>query len=422
MKDAIEAVPPEYQGGGCYSCYFTVPKKDGGIRPILDLRNLNEWVLYKKIRMISIQIILPLLKQGIWMVTLDLKDTYFHISIAPAHRRFLRFTVGDNHYQFKVLPFGLASAPRIFTKVMVSVISHLHTLGINVFPYLEDWLFVADSKATLSQQVDLSLRLLHSLGIQVNLKKSHLVPTQDIVFIGASLDSTIARAFLPLDRVRAIEDLVRIVQAKRSLTALTIQKLLGHMAASIPVVPFAKLHMCLLQMVFLKNFNLQIQSQTRKIRIPRTIRDSLTWWLDQRNTLRGNPFSQMQPTCILTTDASLKGWGALMDTLCTQGRWSVEDNHQHINFLELKAIFLALRAFLPHLIGQTVVVRSDNTTAVSYINKQGGTASCTLCKMAITLWDLCIQCNIFIIVTRVPGMDNVLADSLSREHSEIHEW
>lgn len=72
------------------------------------------------------------------MATLDLKDAYFHISIAPSHRKFLRFTVGDCHYQFKALSFGLASAPHIFTKVMVVIVSHLKTLGITVFPYLDD--------------------------------------------------------------------------------------------------------------------------------------------------------------------------------------------------------------------------------------------------------------------------------------------
>lgn len=76
------------------------------------------------------------------MATLDLQDAYFHISIVPAHRQLLCFAVGDAHYQFKALPFSLASTPCIFTKVMVAVVSYLHTLGITVFPYIDDWLWL----------------------------------------------------------------------------------------------------------------------------------------------------------------------------------------------------------------------------------------------------------------------------------------
>lgn len=133
---------------------------------------MNVWVIYKKFRMTSIQSILPLLQEEDWMVTTDLKDAYFHITIAPQHHQYLRFTDGNVHYQFKALPFGISSAPRIFTKVMVVIVSYLHERGITVFLYLDDWLIVADSVALLVEHLNLTLALLESLGIQVNWKKS----------------------------------------------------------------------------------------------------------------------------------------------------------------------------------------------------------------------------------------------------------
>lgn len=113
---------------------------------------------------------------------------------------------------------------------------------------------MADSEALLRRHVSLSLDLLCSLGISVNLKKSHLIPAQVLQFIGALLDSVQARAFLPQDRAAAIWYWVHQVQQHRSSRALTIQRLLGHMAAAIPVVPFAKMHMRLLQAEFLRQF------------------------------------------------------------------------------------------------------------------------------------------------------------------------
>ena len=48
---------------------------------------------------------------GQWMASLDLKDTYFHVSIRVEHHRFLRFHWLGQTYPFQALPFGLSSAP-----------------------------------------------------------------------------------------------------------------------------------------------------------------------------------------------------------------------------------------------------------------------------------------------------------------------
>ena len=73
-----------------------------------------------------------------WMVALDLQDAYFHIPVLQSHRCYLRFQVGLEHFQFSMLSFGLTSAPRVFSNVMVVVAAHLRRFGIPVFPYLND--------------------------------------------------------------------------------------------------------------------------------------------------------------------------------------------------------------------------------------------------------------------------------------------
>lgn len=94
-----------------------------------------------------------------------------------------------------------------------------------------------------------------------------------------------------------------------------------------------------------------------------------------------------------------------MGQLCTQDFWSPEDSLLHISVLELKAILLTIHAFLPHLSGHVVAIRSDdNTTAVSYVNKKGGTVSRSLCKLAIDIWTLCIENKFFLVATHVPGV------------------
>ncbi|KAJ1153893.1 hypothetical protein NDU88_006651 [Pleurodeles waltl] len=117
-KGAIERVPVPEVDCGCYSHYFLIPRKDKGLRPIIDLRNLNYFLKKEKFKMLTLAQVLSALYPEDWMVALELQEAYFHIPILPAHRRYLRFVVGHKHFQFTVLPFGLTSAPRVFTKVM----------------------------------------------------------------------------------------------------------------------------------------------------------------------------------------------------------------------------------------------------------------------------------------------------------------
>lgn len=99
------------------------------------------------------------------------------------------------------------------------------------------------------------------------------------------------------------------------------------------------------------------------------------------------------PDLMLTTDASLTGWGAHLDNCQASGLWSEEEQLLHINCLELKAILYAVQAFLPKFPGHQVVILSDNTMAVIYVNRQEGMVLRSLCKLAIEIWDLCITNN-----------------------------
>ncbi|KAG1925996.1 apolipoprotein L3-like, partial [Pimephales promelas] len=78
---------------------------------------------------------------------------------------------------------------------------------------------------------------------------------------------------------------------------------------------------------------------------------------------------------VVSTDASNSGWGALYKGRPTFGLWSSQEKSLHINCLEMKAVENALRFFLPFLKGHHVLVRTDNMSVVSYINRQGGLRS-----------------------------------------------
>ena len=87
---------------------------------------------------------------------------------------------------------------------------------------------------------------------------------------------------------------------------------------------------------------------------------------------------------VITSDASKMGWGATYGNLSTNGHWSKQEA-LHINVLELKATFLAVQAFLKNQLNLAVKLRLDNTTAVTYINNQGGTSSASLTSLTLQL-------------------------------------
>ena len=73
----------------------------------------------------------------------------------------------------------------------------------------------------------------------------------------------------------------------------------------------------------------------------------------------------------LYSDASLMGWGTVMDNISTGGRWSTVEARKHINYLELLAALFALKCFHTSLSGKHVKLMIDNTTAVAVINNMG---------------------------------------------------
>ncbi|XP_051960623.1 uncharacterized protein LOC127628011 [Xyrauchen texanus] len=102
---------------GFYRPYFIVPKKGSGLRPILDLRVFNRALLKLSFKMLTQKYILTCVRLLDWFAVEDPKDAYFHVSILPQHRPFLRFAFDGQAFQYKVLPFGMSLSPCVFTKV-----------------------------------------------------------------------------------------------------------------------------------------------------------------------------------------------------------------------------------------------------------------------------------------------------------------
>ena len=142
---------------------FTVPKPNGKVRMIIDLSLLNTQINHVHFKMEGSECIKTLLNQSDFMAYIDLSDAFFSIPIHQDSKKFLCFEFESQRYQFNVLPFGMASSPRIFTKILKPVIIYLRSQGIKIVSYLDDISICASSASLLNSHIKTVLKLLIDL-------------------------------------------------------------------------------------------------------------------------------------------------------------------------------------------------------------------------------------------------------------------
>ena len=137
------------------------------------------------------------------------------VSSGSSSSRFASFSslrgivVDGKPFQFRVLCFGLTTAPQVFTRIMAPVSAILHRHGVRMLRYLDDWLILASSKIACLQSRDRLLAVCTELGIQVNLTKSSLVPSQSIVYLGMEIQSL---PFIARPTPARANNLIRLIE------------------------------------------------------------------------------------------------------------------------------------------------------------------------------------------------------------------
>ena len=114
------------------------------------------------------------------------------------------------------------------------------------------------------------------------------------------------------------------------------------------------------------------ESLEKVIPVPRSLHPHLRWWLEESNVLPGQPLHPLKHALQIFTGASKEGWGAHLNERTARETWSLPESKLHIDHLELKSVFLALKEFQDLCCNNIVLVATDNTTVVAYINKEGG--------------------------------------------------
>jgi len=417
-KGVIETCTNEL--GEYVSNIFIRPKKNGTHRLILNLKSLNEDVDYHHFKMDTVHTCVALMTRGCFMASLDLRDAYYSVPIHTDHQKYLKFIWNEQLYKFVCLPNGLASAPRIFTKLLKPVYAHLRQKGHISSPYLDDSFLLAYSYAECVNNVHDTLNMLKKLGFIIHEEKSQLRPCQKIEHLGFVFDSLEMTVTVNTDKIAKLRDIAKSLLAKKTPTIRQVAQLIGTMVSCFPGVEYGQLFYRRLEM--LKAFHLKVARGDFEARMhlsPDT-KDDIKWWI--HNVGMGKQISHGVPDLDIKTDASFKGWGAVTSFSQTGGRWNQSEIEGSINVLEMKAVFFGLKALCSLIRDTHIKVLTDNTTTVAYINHMGGSISPACNDTARDIWLWCIEQNNWLTATHIPGKLNVEADAESRTFSDDTEW
>ena len=153
---------------------------NGAYITILNLKKFNEYCTTEHFKMESIKNVINMLKPGMFLASIDIKDAFYSVLIFPGHRKYLRFIWKEKIYQFLAMPNGYIDAMRIFNKLLKPVFASLHELGYDSSVYVDDSLSLAQTFQECFDNVLATISLLQELGFVIHPTKSIFVPTQKI--------------------------------------------------------------------------------------------------------------------------------------------------------------------------------------------------------------------------------------------------
>ena len=293
---------------GFYSRLFLVRKATGEWRPIIDLSSLNVFVHCPSFTMETPRSILRALQQGQWLTSLDLKDAYFHIGIHPADRRYLRFCHNGTSWQFTVLPFGLSTSPRVFTKILKPVLAYAHLHRVKLHMYLDDWLLNPGTRQEAHEQTSWLRSLCQKLGLVINLEKSDLIPSQVSTYLGIELDTSVGLARPSLKRLTNWLSVAEGFTAQQSPPAVQWLQVLGHLVSLEKLVPYGRIRIRPIQWQLRLQWNQSKETSSKLIPLDLQSRLAILWWTNRENLRRGVPVGTIDVECYLYSDSSTQGW------------------------------------------------------------------------------------------------------------------
>ena len=426
-KQVIEPCLSNSDSGEYFSNLFIAPKKDGTYRTILNLKPLNVECDSPHFKMESLKQALHLVRRGSYMASIDIKDAFYSVPIQKDHKKYLRFMWKGQQFQFRVMPNGYCDAMRVFTKLLKPAFAKLREEGHESVIFVDDSFLLGDTFDECLRNISATIYLLQELGFVIHPDKSILVPTQKLTFLGFVIDTMCMTVTLTEEKKKKIVDMGKGLLERHHITIRMISSFIGNLTASMEAVPFGKLYYRNIEWAKTSSLKENKFNFEAPCTLTKKALKEIKWWVDNISDSCASIRDIPDVDLVIHTDASKEnggGWGASDGRHPDiNGRWSIQEQGLHINILELMAIKLGLRSYVPLYENcKHVRIMSDNTTAIAYVNKLGGTHCMTMNELAVEIWEFCRVKGVHLSAAHIPGIQNTLADVASRKFQDSIEW
>lgn len=352
------------------------------------------------------------------MAKLDLRSAYRMVPVHPDDQHLLGLEWQGVVYCDRALPFGLRSAPKLFTAVADGLAWAMHCRGIrNFIHYLDDFFFCGPhASLECARSLEVAVPLCAQLGLPVAPEKL-LGPTTTITFLGIELDSVHQELRLPQEKLFQLRALLRSWSTRRAATKHQLQSLIDHMSHAAQVIRPGR--------TFMRGLIEAMQIPRRpfhQVRLNGQCRADLAWWalfVDDWNGV--SFFPDLHPGPSVVADAS-GSWGCgayVSDTLdWFQLRWPSSWNNTHIAAKELLPMVVSAALWGHRWSSSKVCFKSDNQATVSALNSRL-VRDPLLMHLLRCLFFYEARFHFEHWALHVAGRDNRAADALSRNQMTV---
>lgn len=408
-----------------YSPFGVIPKKykPGKWRLIFNLsaphnHSVNDGILkelcsFSYVSVDDVVSSILLMGRGTLMAKLDIKEAYRMVPVHPEDRLLLGMKWKDQTYIDKTLPFGLRSAPLIFTAVGDGIEWAMRKGGVQcVFHYVDDFITLGrPGSDECTSNLATCLQICSDLGAPIEVDKCE-GPATCLPFLGIEIDTVQLELRLPLDKLQRVRELVIEWRGKKACTKRELLSLIGLLQHAAKVVKPGRTFVR--RMIDLSMIAKKPQDH---LRLNKAFRSDLEWWhyfVGQWNGISLlAPFQRQYPDEEITSDASGSwGCGAFHGSKWFQLKWEQNAVQLNIMIKELIPIVIAVMLWGNSWAGMTIQARCDNQAVVEIINRRSSKDQEAMHLLrCLSFAEARFGC--FLTAKHIAGIQNTLAYALS---------
>ena len=355
------------------------------------------------------------------LAKMDIKQAYRIVPIHPQDRLLLGMRWEEAIYIDKTLPFGLRSAPLIFSALADALMWIMQKKGANpVFHYVDDFITVGHP---LAPQCEANLRIMKGVcqmtGTPIEESKCE-GPTTQLTFLGLELDTQAMQIRLLQAKLRALLELLSEWRKNKACTKRDLLSLIGSLSHACKAVKPGR--------TFLRrliDLSTVAKHNDHFLRLNKSARSDIEWWFQFAQRWNGTAMLssvvRSDPQITLTSDAS-GGWGcgAYCGSDWFQLRWAGPTIELHITIKELIPIVVAAAVWGHRWVGMTVQVRCDNAGVVGIVNR-GSSKDQEAMHLMRCLAFIAAKYQFSMVASHLSRVKNILADALSRDRLSLFQ-